>query len=583
MKRFPLTLYLALLACLTLCAALMPVPAGPSVKMLSAAPRTIHVINPPNLRNTVTNFGSFGSITKPYPSCEWPAWSQNLYLNEGELWVGGVISGDTAVTTARFSGQEWYATQGIGIMPELSSFSDEDTYTRYSDLPEALDGPTDHMPLGLLVSQRNLAWAGADFIVHDMIIENVGFEDITDVYVGFCWDFNIARMAGGYFAGDDLVGLDDLEAISYMYDDDGDGGLSPGHIGGSYLNAPLAGHAWWARDDEPLDDRQRYLLMSGGMAEDPSEPDDYRLVHSVGPIDFPVGRKIPLIYALAIGNSPITLRDAVLDAADHVGRAVAAFGDSILYEGETHTIPVILGETKLKALGRVQLAVDWEFCDVGLTVVNPAGELITPETALTNPLVSYVVEPHRKAYEIVSPLLGEWLMNISYITAEAPIIYRHTVTVFGIPWDFGEPMADFSVTRAYIRFPASAGDMIYAPGGFRVWADMALAPDRTFDHTQDAVLLQMGSYQELIPPGSFTPWGPPGSGVYTYGNDNPGNVGIYHMVLNFNKNWFRAYAKKVDLTGTENPVLVRLAIGSQTGFENVPMQESGYEWFYPPQ
>ena len=572
---------LIVLCCVALMGTLALPPRALSRALADGASDQIHVIDLTNLRNTVSNFGSFGSLEKPYISCEWPAGSANMYLHDGELWVGGVAAGDTAVTTGRFSGREWFPLEGIGISPEASAFSDEDSYTRYTDLEYPPESPGKHLPLGILVSQRNLAWAGEDFIIHDMLIENVGPEDLTDVYVGFCWDFNIARLGGDYYWEDDLVGFDEAEDISYMFDDDGDGGLSPGYIGGSFLNSPQAGHAWWSQNQEPLDDAARYALLSGGLMEDPAEPDDYRLLQSVGPFDLPVGRKTPLIYALAIGEGPSSLQQTVLDAAEAIVRDTVAMGDSTLYDGDTHAIPVFLqGESKV-ALGRVQMAVDWEFCNVGLLLIDPQGNQITPETALLSPFISYIAAPHRKAYELVNPLLGQWTLLISYDTGPGFIDYHHTITVFGLPWDFGLSMDHFMVTRAYIRFRGGkAIATSSAPTAFRVWGEMALKPGESFDHTMDPVTLQMGPYQETLPPGSFVPQGPPSKQLYNYTNSEPGQVGIAHMHLNFKKGEFQAYATRVDMSGTENPVLVRLAIGMETGSEHILMEECGNEWYY---
>jgi hypothetical protein len=493
------------------------------------------------------------------------------------------------------------------MVPDLSAFSDEDTYTRYTDLQYPPEESGDQLPLGVRVSQRNLAWMGVDFIVHDMVIENVGPYDLTDVYVGFCWDFNIARLAGGYCADDDLVGFDAAEEISYMFDDDGDGSLSPGYIGGSFLNSPQAGHGWWSSSQEPLDDAARYGLLSGGLMDDPEEPDDYRLVQSVGPFDFPMGRKIPLIYALAIGEGPSNLQQTVLDAAEAVVRDTVVMGDSTLYEGETHSIEVILGETK-RALGRVQFAVDWEFCDVGLILIDPQGNQVTPETALTNPFVSYMAKPHRKAYEIVNPLLGEWTLLLSYNTGPGLIDYRHTITVFGLPWDFGHPMESFKVNAAFIRFQPSKADPIncnkslqwasknepdkedlpgfvlepsrrfpICVGGlFGVAGEMSLTPGASFDPSMDPVILIMGSYEETIPPGSFIPDGPE-----TYLFLKPWPVqGIWFMILDFENGTFHVLARNVNMAGTVNPVLVSLAIGPETGSESIFMQQCGNWWYY---
>jgi hypothetical protein len=543
-------------------------------------PYQLHVIDITNLQNTVTNIGSFGSVTKPQPSCEWPAGSDNFYLYDAELWVGGVSGDEISVTTGRFSGAEWTPAQTIDIISEESSFSDEDTYTLYDDFSGGGRRIRSHVPLGVQVSQRTLAWAGADFIVHDLVIENVSDDSLSDVWIGFCWDFNIARLAGGSPGSDDLVGYEEIDEISYMYDDDGDGGLSPGFIGGAFLNAPMTGHGWYSAAQEPLSDDDRYALMSDGIMDDPTTPGDYRLVHAAGPFDLPAGRKVPLLYALAVGEGVAGLQTAVEEAAVAVQRDVIATADSVIYAGELHEIPVIVGEEKL-ALGRVQWAVDWEFCDIGLTLVDPQGTEITPAMAVPNPYISYIVEPHRKAYEIISPLPGLWTFRIQYLEGPGSFPYRHTTTVFGLPWDFGQPMESIQVTRAYIRFfPSAKG--LPGPGNFTCLGQVDLGPEGSFQPAEDAFSFQMGSYQETIPQGSFNVLGDSDCDIYWFYKTGPGAQGLCLVILDLEHGQFYVSARSVDMSDTQNPVLVRMAIGPLTGFQEILMQELGNRWIYPP-
>jgi len=553
---------------------------GPGPGPETDTPYQLHVIDITNLQNTVTNIGSFGSVTKPQPSCEWPGGSGNLYLYDAELWVGGVSGEEISVTTGRFSGAEWTPAEDIDIIPEESAFSDEDTYTRYDDFSGGRRRARSHIPLGVQVSQRTLAWTGEDFIVHDLVIENVSDEALNDVWIGFCWDFNIARLAGGFYGSDDLVGYEAKDEISFMYDDDGDDGLSPGFIGGAFLNAPMSGHGWYSAVQEPLSDDDRYALMSGGIMDDPTKPGDYRLVHSVGPFDLPAGRKVPLLYALAIGEGVEGLKTVVEEAAAAVQRDVIATADSVIYAGELHEIPVIVGEEK-RALGRVQWAVDWEFCDIGLTLVDPQGTEITPAMAVPNPYISYIVEPHRKAYEIINPLPGLWKYRIQYLEGPGSFPYRHTTTVFGLPWGFGQPMENFQVGRALIRF-LPAKDGLTGLGIFTCLGDFDLGPEGSFDPATDAVTFRMGSFQETIPPGSFEI--PQGSSddVYWFFNPDPDARGLVRVVFDLAYGNFYVFARRADMRGTENPVIVRMAIGPQSGFEEIVMVERGQLWFYLP-
>jgi hypothetical protein len=592
-KRFQL-LRLVLLASLAVLLVVTTHPQAPAADSKIEASNKSHPIVVTNLRNTVTNFGSFGTrfgqsvssptpgkspgpvmVSKlPFPSCEWPAGSKNLYLYDGELWVGSLVSGVPRVTTGRFSGQEWAPMESFAVLTDDPAYSDEDTYTRYYDLDD-LSRSIAHQPLNVQVSQRTFAWAGEDFIAHDLLVKNIGLDDLDSVYVGLCWDFDISSAAGGDYPLGDMVGLDEANLFSYMYDQDGDGGRSPGYVGGKFLDMPLAGHAWWSPDQDPETDAQRFALLRGDPMPDPLDPDNYRLLHSVGPFYLPAGRAIPILHILAIGAGLSGLRDAILEAETMVGREMTAEDDSTIATGEVHEIPVILTETK-RYVGRVQMAVDWEFCEVGLTLINPLGEEITPQVAQAIPWINYTAGPHRKAYDIIEPMLGDWTLRISFISGEAPFPYHYSVLIFDVPYDFGDPMENFWVTHAYINFddePESCWP------GFEVEGEF-LYPDPVFNNDEDAVILKMGSYQETIPPGSFHGCPHHKCDCYEYVACPPGIVYMHLGIWCDEFHTFEARAEQVDMGGTENPVLVRLAIGPNTGFEKILMDAAGNEWFY---
>jgi hypothetical protein len=565
-----------ILGCFALMVALTFQPNGLSASSGSVVPFQSHAITLTNLRNTVTNFGSFGSPDGLLPSCEWEAGSNNFYLNDGELWVGAVVPGNTAVTTGRFSGQEWSPVEEISVMPMTSAFSDEDTYTRYFDLEESLGKLNEHYPLGIQISQRTYAWEDRDFIVHDLLVENVGPDDLTDVYVGFCWDFNIASAAGRKYNRGDLVGLYEAGSISYMFDADGDKGLSPGYVGGKFINTPLAGHCWWSERQDPANDLERYERLSGGLKDDPRKKRDYRLLQSAGPFNIPAGGTIPLLYVLAIGDSLGGLIDAIGDAEEMLGLNTAAEGDSTLNQGEIDSIAVTLEVVK-RALPRAHMAVDWEFCEVGFILVNPRGEIVTPEAAQSNPFVSFVAGPHHKSYDITDPLLGDWTLVISFISSDSIINYDYSVVLSDLPYDFGIPMEYFKVAYAQIVFGDKGGSHPTQLDSFEVRGDMELKAGSSFNHDEDPVIVTMGPYEEIIPPGSFEVVGPPEDETYHYSGSSPG---IRDMTLDFYSGWFDVWAGQVDLTGIVNPVLVRLAIGSDTGVEEILCDEYPTEWIY---
>jgi hypothetical protein len=592
LRQRTVLLSLAALACCIFLGAVFFQPNGPFAGPTAMTSPDFYPIVLSNLRNTVSNVGTFGTKfgssgpsfksekfppgpvgrAVPISSCEWPAGSRNMYLNEGELWVGALVNGDTVVTTGRLSGLEWSPVEEITKTNDISAFSDEDTYTRYQDTGG------EKLSLDVQVSQRTFAWAGSDFIVHDLLVENIGSEDLEDVYVAFFWDFNVSSDAPDGGAPGDMAGLDESRAISYMFDADGDNGRSPGYVGGKFLNTPLAGYAWWNESQDPESDSRRYALLSAGLMPDPEVPDDYRLLQSVGPFDLAPGRIIPVLYVLAIGNDPDELQQAVTEAEDLVGLERVAEGDSTLQDGQLHEIAVNLGEDK-RQLAQVQYAVDWEFCEVELTVVDPNGEEIDPDLAQGNPMINYTAGPHRKSYDITNPMPGEWLLRIGFVSGEGPILYHHSVTLFDTPYDFGLPMEYFQVYSAYIYFDNIQEPPVCPRDSFSVWGEFRLKEESAFDPTVASVIFRMGPYDEIIPPGSFHEVESTKSPTYEYSSEPPGIT--YMRLSDYYECWdFEVHAEELSMVATENPVLVRLAVGPDTGFEWLEMTEADSLWWY---
>jgi len=599
-KRTVLVSLLALACCALLAAGAFR-PQAPSASSATVISPRYYPIVVSNLRNTISNIGTFGTrfgsagssksekffpgrpsgILLPVSSCEWPGGSRNHYLNEGELWVGALVAGDTAVTTGRFSGQEWVPLEGIGKRTGSTAFSDQDTYTRYDD---GYIGPVTsplHVPLGIQVTQLSFAWAGGDHIVHALLVKNNGPVDLDSVYIGFCWDFDVSSTAHGDPGLGDLVGLDTGESISYMYDQDGDGGLSPGYIGGKFLYRTLGGHSWWSKGQDPESDAQRYALMAGGLMSDPTVAADYRVLHTVGPYDLPAGRSIPVLHTLACGEGLTGIQGAISDAEASVGEFLEDEGDSTLATDEEHIIAVTLDESK-RALGKVLFAVDWEFCNLELSLVSPFGREIYPETAVNDPRVNFTSGPHHKSFLVADPQTGDWEMHIRYLSGPPSFPYHHSVTLFDVPYDDGLPLEYFDVTWAYINFGSGEQTESCDLDSFEVNGEFELREGQYFDPDRDPVFVRMGPYTETIPESSFVPC-PEKYDCYEYFGDPPG---IRYMTLEFYEEgkgtwgWFDVYGGQVDMSEAELLTFIRLAVGQNTGFELVQLEDHGSEWWY---
>ncbi|MEW5796053.1 MAG: hypothetical protein AB1772_06790 [Candidatus Zixiibacteriota bacterium] len=227
-----------------------------------------------NIRLAVANNGTFGTYGQvipdpftgdPLPSCEYPRGTDIVFLYVAAVWVGAIVNGDTLVSTGD---EDFYRTQefwpdlpelggrfrygSIDInskfySPSVAAYSEEDILAEYYDTQTAsgLVGrdPTDqrgHIPLGIKVSQRSMAWSyeyADDFILFDYQIQNIGQDRLRRVYIGLWVDGDTWHTSRNTPEGweDDITGFYpfhpapegcgfiDTVNIAWHADNDGDG------------------------------------------------------------------------------------------------------------------------------------------------------------------------------------------------------------------------------------------------------------------------------------------------------------------------------------------------------------------------
>jgi len=186
----------------------------------------------------VSNYGSFGPA-------EYPRRSFKQYLREAGLWVGGILEGDTLVSTGAgvWRNREFNPDEEPGgdivyrssIDPSRpwyeGAISHQDFIAVYSDTcQECSERPADevdgrnHRPLNLQVTQRSFAWAyeySQDIVLIDYAIKNIGTERLRRLYVGFYFDGDVHTTlptSGDLLANDDLVGFIDKYPANYLPD-----------------------------------------------------------------------------------------------------------------------------------------------------------------------------------------------------------------------------------------------------------------------------------------------------------------------------------------------------------------------------
>jgi hypothetical protein len=178
--------------------------------------------NQGNLQIEVDNCGNLGAeglhMQLNDPLTGEPLRRGMIYPKRSDIWSGGPISirvgaivgNDTLVSTSspwqgepHLGGEFWPDLYPFGAFKyESNNFgganyspsarSELDLVCAYADtltnrLIVGRNEPRDHIPLGIKVTQRSMAWGAAnidDFILVDYTIENIGHKILKDVYVG---------------------------------------------------------------------------------------------------------------------------------------------------------------------------------------------------------------------------------------------------------------------------------------------------------------------------------------------------------------------------------------------------------------
>jgi len=356
------------------------------------------VHNVGNLWLNVTNLGVVGNPWKSLstdPGCQCPPGSGVEYLWGAGIWVGAMVGESSgpyvstayeqvefrpstlAVDTiyesyegfpggARFvnddgdtdsAGREVVDEEihdgrdndGDGLIDEDFAAISQQMFTCVyrDDTAEALSTYPEHVPMGLEVTQKSMAWGvpGSDnFVGMEFTVRNDGPQDLRDVYLGFFCDADAGPVSDEFYWFDDRAGLVEIDTtlasvwdwcpaqvkllIGETHDNDGDGGKTPGWFGVMVLGhttdrkgkkAPpeiglssfrfVSGGAAYENCGDPRNDLQRYDLLSSNSfgcrpgQTSATEDGDYRMYFGVGPFkELARGEEIELQIALVVGE-----------------------------------------------------------------------------------------------------------------------------------------------------------------------------------------------------------------------------------------------------------------------------------------
>ncbi len=311
-------------------------------------------------------FGSLPGSRYPMsesPSAQYPAGSGVEFLYAAGIWVGALKNGQPVVSTG-YPETEFYPTNdprdviyraaegdpggmrfpnwpdddgdglidedwlngmdddGDGLIDEDFAASGNQMFSCWYTDDQAVASTIypEHEPMGLMVRQETYQWGGdylGNFVAVSYVIKNIGDSYLQDVYVGLYADLDAGpRQYDSYYL-DDMLGTwrgvgcarkGGYEVpvkinLIYVYDDDGDNGLTDGYFGIVLVEDPQAAYYGFTpgklaevgtrkvrhfrgllpfeSGGEPTNDYERYQVMSDwNSPEDTATPGDYRLLFS---------------------------------------------------------------------------------------------------------------------------------------------------------------------------------------------------------------------------------------------------------------------------------------------------------------
>ncbi|HWR83909.1 MAG TPA: T9SS type A sorting domain-containing protein [Candidatus Deferrimicrobium sp.] len=230
------------------------------------------------------SFNCFGQFGQGFVSCYEEGWPNASfgspsggyaeYLFGGAIWVGGIVNGDTFVTT----GTDGWSRSGQELCPP--EFLLRGTVAKFqypadfSMRAEFLDTTIvnvdvdyfgrDHVPLNIRVANRSHVWRTDPYrwtVIYDMVITNIGGGPIEKGYVGL---FFVADAGATFFDQwwrDDVAGSLRDPGIGYVSDDDGDPYAAMGLVANrifafKFLTSshplPDSSFNWWMSNGSPV-------------------------------------------------------------------------------------------------------------------------------------------------------------------------------------------------------------------------------------------------------------------------------------------------------------------------------------------
>lgn len=174
--------------------------------------------------------------------------------------------------------------------------------------------------LNLEMTTTVMAWNHEDyddFLILRYAFANTGSDTIADFYFGFLLPADVGASGVTSRELDDYCAYDNELGLAYMYDDNGDGGLSPYYVGQALTSAPPAN----STSDENPTFKQKWTTfhyfpmtqlitskedllnrLKAGISPDANAPGPYSILNAVGPYIIKPAGLIEFVMVLVYGD-----------------------------------------------------------------------------------------------------------------------------------------------------------------------------------------------------------------------------------------------------------------------------------------
>lgn len=278
----------------------------------------------------ISNYGYMGAF-------EYPGGAQDFYVIEQSNFFSCAQGTDTLVLYGGTLGNEldngWQNADG-----RYEAWQDEGdgvnkiNLTATSDFQQLAQGSLD-----LELTSRILGYNHPDY--DDMVLiehrfHNTGSEALSDFYYGSHLPVDAGASGISYKDLDDYAAHHSASGFTYMYDDDGDAGLSPYLCGqvllGVNSGAGLDTNRSWTTAHyyqmvNPITGQEDMLgKIKSGITPATGSPGPWSIVNAVGPFDLQPGASMVFVMAIVYGDG---LEESVENI--HAARSLAFNGFAI--------------------------------------------------------------------------------------------------------------------------------------------------------------------------------------------------------------------------------------------------------------